>query len=1005
MSKIKLTERQISMLQKLESESPKKILKINESQYKRLFKENLLIESKGSPKKDIDSLKFAQQLIVFIKDIIKNPKNIPFSSYWKDLGLTKHQLFNLVKKEGILDLTVDESTGENTYGAKKLGFRRGIKNIYKEITSEEKPMVEADGGYPFGAEDDPNAPWNERGDESNDEAEGPIRPMEVLKPIYFDDREDILLLKYEGSYYIFIAPTHNAEEFIPYEDIDDVIDAEAVSSYVNDNYVNNGKVRAQQSWEALVNGELCVVTPEIRAKLFDNYGDSVKLLEYISQIPETTGSASSGAYVGGSPFNMGSTKGLSPEEAMAELINDGNLIDDDDEVPIDETTSTTSGGGGEGAWGAGPLGDATQTAGNLVVPLNRDLKKDRETGGGAKSHPNTVVKRPMPVTESIFGNGYKEGQVYRNGMGRAKIRKIEGNNLVIRRWGDKPAFNVTIDKNQLGGWELMENVKSKLKITEAQLKRIIESDNMTSTAYPNGEMVKLDDCTKLNNNKVAQNGGCSQGDDGVVKLSKTKGSVVAENGNQIRYAAEMDFYLWANDDKSAIQKAKYLAENLRDDEDNRGRITKLVRQPFGQMGNTPVDMMGENEIVGDLVITEALNLKYNKEKNELVVISDLTDIKGASKETYASKNALKKNGFKWDGTNWVISADNLDVAKRTLTEVNKIEYFVDKLTDLEEILSSAGGGKSLISAQLDQYIMDIANATDDAAASAEIKRFLTFFANFRQYSFYNSILIYIQKPDAKKVAGYHKWAEVNRQVNKGAKAITILAPIFSKDKIPGDVITNPLTGEVKDTRAPINFRPVKVFDISDTTATSEAGEIPATPEWWGNNEPSEVADMLYHNLTVVADNLGIKHTTTDAKGGEKGYSAGDHINLTSDVQGAGRASTMAHELAHEMMHWKNKSMYYIGDEEIRDRALVEMQAESVSYVVLKHYGIPVKHHAKYLALWKANKDKILKYMRLIADVADFIIKEVDKVAKYEGNTKVTSESINEILREMENSFN
>jgi hypothetical protein len=56
----------------------------------------------------------------------------------------------------------------------------------------------------------------------------------------------------------------------------------------------------------------------------------------------------------------------------------------------------------------------------------------------------------------------------------------------------------------------------------------LNENAMGDTQYPGGEFVKLDDCTKLNNNKVAQNGGCSQGDSGVVKTNKTKGSVIAK---------------------------------------------------------------------------------------------------------------------------------------------------------------------------------------------------------------------------------------------------------------------------------------------------------------------------------------------------------------------------------------------------------------------------------------------------------------------------------------------
>ncbi len=76
---------------------------------------------------------------------------------------------------------------------------------------------------------------------------------------------------------------------------------------------------------------------------------------------------------------------------------------------------------------------------------------------------------------------------------------------------------------------------------------------------------------------------------------------------------------------------------------------------------------------------------------------------------------------------------------------------------------------------------------------------------------------------------------------------------------------------------------------------------------------------------------------------------------------------------------EKSSIYYIDNGQGKESyALGELQAESVSYVVLKHYGIPVAHHATYLALWKANKEKIQKNLEIISKVAQFIIDKIDK---------------------------
>jgi hypothetical protein len=387
-------------------------------------------------------------------------------------------------------------------------------------------------------------------------------------------------------------------------------------------------------------------------------------------------------------------------------------------------------------------------------------------------------------------------------------------------------------------------------------------------------------------------------------------------------------------------------------------------------------------------LNESLKLQLNKENNELIVISDLEG-KAASQETFSNKNVLKQNGFKWNGTNWVISSDKLNIAKQTLTLINKAEYLIDKLEDLEEAVDNSDSDKkSSLKAKLEMYINDLANATDEKALSAEIRRYLTFFSKFHDYSFYNRMLIFIQNPEATRVASYKKWQEKNRQVKRGAKAISILAPIINKSKA-GDEDKDDV-----DIRQNVNgFRAVNVFDISDTEATSPEGEIPMVPQWWGENTPSETAEELFGYVSEVASDMAIKVTKTDSSRGEKGFAAGDHINISSDVEGVGKLSTMIHEIAHELMHFKSKSIYYQDDEVRSSSALKELQAESVSYVVLKHYGLPVSHHTTYLALWKANKEKIQNNLEVISKVSQFIIDRIDE--EVERNKKKTlTESIN-----------
>jgi hypothetical protein len=469
------------------------------------------------------------------------------------------------------------------------------------------------------------------------------------------------------------------------------------------------------------------------------------------------------------------------------------------------------------------------------------------------------------------------------------------------------------DANALPGINRDGSFKSKKK-TKVQ----------TTPQWSGGAFVEQPDCSKMNNNKEAQNGGCNSGASSL-KLHSKGGSINAPS-------------------------------------------------------------------LGESFIREALKIQHDKENNKLIVLSDLTGKEGSA-ETFKNKNLLKSKGFTWNGNNWVIGADKFDVAKETLSIANKVNFMIEKLEELEDFIDDSNAdNKNFLKSQLNQYVMDLANATDEAALSAEIRRYLTFFSKFHKYSFYNRILIYIQNPNATQVASYKFWQTKHRQVQKDAKAIKVLAPIINK----GSNDETPQDNDLNTTNAVRGFKAVSVFDISDTKATSPEGETPNEPDWFGENTPSETADKLFVAVTDLADDMNIKVTSDDAKGGERGYSAGDHINITSGVEGVGRISTMIHEMAHELMHRSDKSLYYIDNSSDfnKSRQLKELQAESVSYVVLKHYGLPVSHHATYLALWKANKETIQSNLEVISKVSEFLIKKIDEKVKEISPNTITQPQLN-----------
>lgn len=387
------------------------------------------------------------------------------------------------------------------------------------------------------------------------------------------------------------------------------------------------------------------------------------------------------------------------------------------------------------------------------------------------------------------------------------------------------------------------------------------------------------------------------------------------------------------------------------------------------------------------ILNEALILKRIPEKGKLVVVSDLPDPRKASSETFTNKEALKANGFTWGSREgisaWICDDSFLNKAQSSLNAINKTSSLISSLSDIESMVTATDApDKTDLSSRIKLFIEDLANATDEAAADAKIKQYLNFFGKLKKRSFTNNILIFIQNPDATHVEGYRTWqTKYNRQVKKGAKAITIFAPITTKsqESTPSDEAA--VDKGIK-THNYVSFRPVSVFDIADTEVISgmeDKANRGMAPQWFDPNTPSDTADKLFDCTVHLMAEMGIRLTSDGSKGGEKGFSAGDHINLSSNIEGVARASTAIHELAHELMHWKKTSPFY--DEENlkgnNTRALMELQAESVSYTVLRNYDIPVKHHATYLALWKANTELIKNNMHIISDVAKFIIEKID----------------------------
>lgn len=262
--------------------------------------------------------------------------------------------------------------------------------------------------------------------------------------------------------------------------------------------------------------------------------------------------------------------------------------------------------------------------------------------------------------------------------------------------------------------------------------------------------------------------------------------------------------------------------------------------------------------------------------------------------------------------------------------------------------------------QVDGHLAELAKLTDEARISDEMNRYLETMAQFHRYSLHNQMLILMSRPGASLVAGYKKWQKLGRQVKRGEKGIAILVPRPWRKEIE---VEDPDTGEPKkEVREGLSFGVGYVFDVSQT----DGDPVPEAPRWTNEGEEGE---ELAGRLDGYAKGLGISVSSGATPGRAEGVSRGGSIVLREGLTPLGRASTLCHEIAHEIMH----------PPELRThgrRQTNELEAEATAYVVCKHFGYDI-NSPNYLALWSADSKKLRQRMGRISGAARQIIEKIE----------------------------
>jgi hypothetical protein len=252
---------------------------------------------------------------------------------------------------------------------------------------------------------------------------------------------------------------------------------------------------------------------------------------------------------------------------------------------------------------------------------------------------------------------------------------------------------------------------------------------------------------------------------------------------------------------------------------------------------------------------------------------------------------------------------------------------------------------------LSQLERGIANLTTSVAW----RDYLVFQSRFHRYSYGNVLLIASQNPRATRVAGFRAWRNLNRSVRRGEKAIWILAPMVGPKGDGGEEDGRPIRG----------FRYVPVFDIAQT----DGDDPPEVCTMLGGPDP----DRLYDRLSAVACSIGFTvedHEFADATNGDCSATV-KRIRIEARNPPAQRVKTLAHELAHALLH-----------EDVQNRALAELEAESTAYVVGQAMGMDTGGYSfGYVAIWAGGGAEAIAGIRTSCDriqkAASAIVRQLD----------------------------
>ncbi|WPB32020.1 JAB domain-containing protein [[Clostridium] scindens] len=268
---------------------------------------------------------------------------------------------------------------------------------------------------------------------------------------------------------------------------------------------------------------------------------------------------------------------------------------------------------------------------------------------------------------------------------------------------------------------------------------------------------------------------------------------------------------------------------------------------------------------------------------------------------------------------------------------------------------------------MDSIMQSLESGVEELFTSNRYQEFLKTMAKFHNYSFNNTMLIAMQRPDATLVTSYKNWQSMGRQVMKGEKGITIIAPApykKMKEKEVLDEKQRPIMGtdgkpktEQVEVTVP-HFKAVTVFDIAQTS-----GEPIQTlaPELL--TAAVQDFDSFMQAIQKISP-VPIRFDEIDGNANGYYHNADKEIVIKKGLSESQTLKTAIHETVHAKLHDK-EIMESLGVE--KDRLTKEVEAESVAYCVCSSFGLDTSDYSfPYIAGWSSSRE--MKEMKASMDV-------------------------------------